>query len=943
MVVSAALAICFLQTAQAVKQGDLVGARRVIDELAAKDPASALAEKERTFIADLQGYIRTSSAMAPRKAAERWLALVDRGQALPRRPTYNGSPTPVGSMGAVFGVLPRPAVWPEIDKIVAKRPATLPNLTLHLLFTRLNGDEDGVLRVCREIAGLPPSGDQYQDERVKDLLPQIKEAVARRRLTPTQRVGELEKKFLGTAGGTDYSFLTEVLPRERAEQVLLTLFERASYHVSLPDHQTAEMATRVVLSNLSRIKRPPWEIVGGMEEAAILDKLISHYGRAALFEADDQARDAKNVYLGTLIDRGDVGQASDLIARYHLTPYLRFGSYTRTHRDFADRLFAGITELQRRQPILDLWYDYVLAARQSGRAREAAGRLAGLASDSAAKPDDRRTFLTHLVGLHAFLGDRESVRRDYEAFAKLPAPPVPSYPRLPGLPALEATAANGAAIDAGIARELSDKEWAPRNTSLIDRLVARGRSAEAEALVTQGIVGQVREGRETVEGNDYGYRFARLYYLANRPQDVISLLQAYPYWEAPDLSDLLTASALGEHPPLAFYAAWAFSRTGRKALAVETLERSLLQGDHSDDSYRQLNHLGGGELLDFYRGLCKVNDGEPQPLIWNGELLYRLGRRREAERSIREAISLDPNRVARTTKAHEILAQILKSKGDRRGAAACQMKVRAAQLANQGDSLTSVGFYPSKLEFYPQAIAAYRESIRFSSTDYKCEESLAECLDAIGRHAEALTHYSRAFELSTRGVGPLQDNNPFSSDMDPEVSKMGIRILERAAKIGRSASAAYLAGELEARSDHMKAALEDYRLSVRLDPRFLVAWRSLAMYGYDFLSPKEAEKANYALLSLQPTRGGPSGCRFDRIRDLRIAYARVARSVGGWPKLSESSLFPLHPTIKPAWPKSGLRWLDRTPGFGSPPGYFLSEAEDIKSIFHLYTGNWEDH
>jgi tetratricopeptide (TPR) repeat protein len=937
MIVAATLVVLVL--GQAPKQGGqehLIDAQGVIRELGAKDQAAALAASESAFCDDIRQYLAGSGRMPARVAAKRWLDLVERGQAIPRRGMYNGSPQPIGSIKTVMCALPRPGVWPEIVKIVANRPATRQNKVLLLLFARLTGDDPGVTRICKEFLAPSTSDDSY----AKWLAPRIEEAVRMRHTSVFKRRAALDKKLALNEEGADYSDVTSRLSPKEARRVLLRLLQRATDPVTLSGSARL-LAQEVAIANAGQIKRPPWSLFVDMPDAAALEKLVGHYGVSKLFEAGEQEREAKNVFLGMLIDRGDIDQAASLIQRHPFTPYLHFQSYCHTHKTFATRLFNGLAELQKKLPDIDFWYAYAIAAKESGQAAQAAQYIAGIVSDPTAKPDLRRALVGHLLGLHAFMGDLEAVRRDYEVENGLPPPTVQQYPADLSLKAFALATGDKEALEKWITLQRKDPEWRPGDVDLLDALAARGRFSDAEALLWQGLRNQVKQGRGTVEGNNYGYLFARLYYLAKQPLEVIRLLRDYPYWETADLRDLPTYSS---SPSVAFYAAWAFARTGKRALAIETIERTLLQTNNSEELYKLLNNLGGGDTIAFYDGLHRVYPDQPPPLIWKAALLQRLGRLREAEWSVREAIRIDPTGAARRYKAYNVLAQILRSKGDRRGAAACEARVRAAALADRGDSLKSIGFSPQQINFYPQAIAAYRESIEVSPTDYRCEESLAECLDAIGKRAEAVVHCHRAFELMPRGVGPYTDT-PIewgSILSEPEMAIMGLRILAGAVKTTHSAAAAFLMGDLDEHLDRAKEAVENYRTAVRLDPKFCIAWQTLAIFHQDLLEPNESEKVNYAILALHPNSEGKFGCHFEMIRDLTVVYKRLESTLRERPVFRDTPLFPMHTTISPAWPRRDFLWLGRDSGFGSPPGAFLAEAEDVDQILSLYSDHWED-
>ncbi|HTQ08493.1 MAG TPA: hypothetical protein VMI31_00330 [Fimbriimonadaceae bacterium] len=924
---------------QTSRPAGIEDAKHVFHEIAAANSVDSLVLREQAFVDALDAYNRQSPKMTPGSAAKRWLALVDRGQDLPRR----GSPTgprsylgqEPGSIMTCADVLPRPEVWPEIEKLLASRPESRQKEILLLFFARLSGDDDRCLRICDSLQRIA-KGDGRE--------PWIRQVVSDTRAQIQSRMTPRAKLKAQTPDTTsiDYSALAK-LPDAKVIPILRAELDKADYAFSIHfDHRLRELAQQAGLSGLDRIKRAPWGLVESMHDAPFLEKLVDHYGVAGLFSSGDEASTAKSVHIGVLLDRGDIDEAVRLFQVYRPEVYLFFSDFPNSHPAFAQKWFDGIVALQNRLPTLDLWAPYVAAAESSGHAKEAVARLKTLISEPSVEPALRDELSPSVLALDEFLHDEPALRADYFAALRVAKSSTDSNSlSVAGGALREFGDATGdrEAVDRGIEAELKDASRAGRDTSLLDALAAEGRFQEAEEFLVRGLASQLQQGRGSVEGDDYGIQFARLYYLANRPAEVIRLLDRYPYWGFGDIG-LIHRGYSEEDPPPAFYAAWAFAKTGKNALAAEVLERVILQGNRCDDVFRELDQVNPKGLVAFYEGLHRYATDDPRGLTWEGVHFFEAGQLREAEAKLREAIRIDPNDATGSHRflAYHVLAEILERTHRKRDAQLCEARVAAAQIQARGDLL-------EKLGLNQWAASAYERALRTYPNDSDCEASLAECLVSLGLPTEAREHARRAFELMPSQVGPYEYDTPYISGYlgSKDVTEEGRRILAAIVKSRHSATAAFLLGHLDWSGNRCEQAIRGLRQAIALDPGLCVAWQDLKMAGRGILSPPELEQINYRILALHPAYAGLYGCEFDQIRDLRPAYRKVEEMIRTWPKLPDGPLYPLHPAPDFQAPAMRQFWFGHLGILGSPAGAFLLDSEPLLEILRAYSDHSEDY
>src|SRR5688572_30892958 len=91
--------------------------------------------------ARVEAFAESIAGFAPDDAAQHWLVLVDEWEALPKTSEDEDAFRSPGSFFALLSVLPPPAAWSALEKLVATRPlegdAAIMNRVLRVLVAAL--------------------------------------------------------------------------------------------------------------------------------------------------------------------------------------------------------------------------------------------------------------------------------------------------------------------------------------------------------------------------------------------------------------------------------------------------------------------------------------------------------------------------------------------------------------------------------------------------------------------------------------------------------------------------------------------------------------------------------------------------------------------------------------------------------------------------------------
>jgi tetratricopeptide (TPR) repeat protein len=918
-------------TAQDKGHKPLIDARAAIQQMGANDPEIKIENAENTFNQHLTLFSAQSSKMPPHEAATQWLALVDEAIAIPHR-SLNGSlggspPIPIGTLNTVLITLPEPQVWPEIQTLIQKRPPSIDRTALEILMARLLGDNEAVIRLC----------DEYDRETPKQsTFSYMSSPAFSIRLAALRRLGKLlepqyvEQILLSRGPGEVLPSVIDLLPPDSAQTAMLSYLKQNNSPYELTNPQNVKLAQEVVIAHLSELPTPQWTLARDWNDSAYVKGLVEHYGYASLVKPNSNNTTQQQIYFRDLVLNGKLDEAANLIKDADSIPSLApedWGPEVKNPDQF-------IAALQVRVPKKDLWPLYVSAAVAAGHVPEALGRLDAQVSDPSTSDEQKSNLLDLRVGLHKRMGDLKGLATDYDDAKRIPSLP---NSRDPVSDVLGATLAAGdeALIDKGIAHEIATDGW--YSTNLLKALSLRGRVVDFERLQLE----QLQKADASVQSQgSIAETLCAVYYLANKPEEIVSLLKEFPNWNQGDVSRLNQSSWDANRyedetdQPVGFYIAWAFSKTGQKELAVQTLRAALIR--HMDTSwpYRLLNEIGDASTLQIYEETIRAHPFDGWPVLWKGDCLFRLGRILEAEVCAREALAIDPTGTfGYREKLHGLLGQLLQKRGDDEGAQQQTRIDEAVRLASHAADLEAAGVLATATDVMKHAVAVWPE-------DAALQAQLAEYLRVQCLSAEAQPHYAKAYELLPLVLGQNSDG---TSDINTMLYRhplgdRGVEILDKAvAQNPNNAEAHYARGLLNSRLGYSKRAVLDFQKAVQIDPHHLGAWQQLsAIARLGLLDPVEAQNAGLQVIELSPIADLMQGTLdLSSITDLGKAYHLIGRNFQALPTVGEKPLFPLHTYDNrpdhPSWP--GLDPLQKT---GRLVGGHFRYSLDIRQISDLY-------
>jgi tetratricopeptide (TPR) repeat protein len=560
------------------------------------------------------------------------------------------------------------------------------------------------------------------------------------------------------------------------------------------------------------------------------------------------------------------------------------------HAGYTEALDNFFNELLTQDPALPFWGQYVEIAAQAGQTE----RMLAVVRGALDKPDlsDNKKAALHQILFKALLAADNSEEAVQEMRRIMTLSDSGQSPE-------GYNAGQLGVLLARIGILLQKPEWTDEGIAVAKKWLATpaGRNyaegnADEVAVTLAEILSDLKRGpaAETVltdaltaataqSGARAGYEWdgsparhlltelAALYYKANRPQDVLDLLQNSPDWGAGDISGLFSATPgentvtlmwlhTGVSPlPVPYLAASALLATGQKE-AAEKINGALLdQFPGLDRGYELLLAINGTNAIPKLDELFKHDQFEERPLIWKAHLLREQGRLEAAEKLLRQAINIDPSDGEEgrgdRMRVYAELAEVREARGDKKEADFYREVVKSIRMSEQADQFYSAGLLK-------RAVAMYEEALKHFSDAYCIQSRLAIQLAALGLTEEAEVHYRRAYELMPDSFGRVESHcfgceKVFDGERAQSIAEKTFTKLaeERPDK----PQIHYLLGYLHQEEEHDNEARTNYLAAVRLDPDYLNVWVKLQEVSRQVLmSPKERDAITFNILRLDPLR-----------------------------------------------------------------------------------------
>ena len=559
----------------------------------------------------------------------------------------------------------------------------------------------------------------------------------------------------------------------------------------------------------------------------------------------------------------------DYLANTILTYLNKFG-YEKEIQQF---LYAVLKD----NPTLDLWEYYIPLSIEIGEGEGMLALVNEVRKSQPLKPEDKSILDVRLLQAYLAMDRLDEARRVAdEMVVQIPEKENPSGKRR----ILIAGLTNLAQKMCETGRLLEKNDWVDKGLSLFkkitpgcplqdaqcnqvrlrlaDELIELQRYAEAEGLLISSTLETIAAGNRKENFQDrgksfrgYPQRLVRVYSKMDRPRDIVTLLDAFPYWPARDVKELIDEDRSKEN--MGYLIAQAFYKTGKREKAEQIAEAVIQRNPNHDPSYALLMEIKGKNFIPWLDHVYERNAFEERPLIWKAVVLAKEKKFDQAETAARQAIAVDPSDgdqpIDQRMKAYEIMAQIKKSKKEKDEAENFQRIVSAIRLAERGDQFRAAGLAK-------RASGMYDEALQMFSDAYCIQSRIAVELESLGDEENAEQHFLKAFALMPDSFGRKESHcfgceTIFATQHRQALAeRVFLSLLKTRPQEPR---VRYLLGALRLEEGNGKEAFEYFKQAVAMDPFYINAWKKFLRIASDIYFPvEERDEINLNLLKLDP-------------------------------------------------------------------------------------------
>ncbi len=580
----------------------------------------------------------------------------------------------------------------------------------------------------------------------------------------------------------------------------------------------------------------------------------------------------------------------------------------------SEQVYEFYRELLSRNIELNHWEAYISIASETGHGKEMLQAVMTAAANPKIKEKQRKVLQRHLRDAFLAVGKiDEAVALLREELAACNSPTEKAVnecmdaalklAELGNLLDRQSWLEEGLQFAQKIAKAAPVEGYYPTHSRnrLMDLLLKLDRGPASEQLAKQQLADSV-DKRGSEEGSWMPTRgiyasssqalsdLLHVYAQADRHDDVLVLLKEAPWWGEKDLA--LLDSSVDDKKTLLLDVAEALAETGEASLARSLVEKSLHESSGNDRAYQILLELEGQEAMPLLMELAERDRFEERPLIWRAKLLLEAGQVDEAERVLKQAISIDPSDGEQgkgdRMRAYAVLADVHQARGDDEQEEFFRRVIRAIRRAEEADDFYSVGLKMRGISMYREALLQFKDA-------YCIQSRMAIQLAQIGKVDEAAVHYQRAFELMPDSFGRVESHcfgceKAFSGGLAQTIAERVFADFLQ--KHPDKPQVHYLVGYLRSSQDRHTEALAAYSRAVKLDPDYLNAWEKILDLGENIFLPRDRQdEATFNLIRLDPL-GKHVGFDAQEVADLAQLWEVFTQS-RPQPVSMAKSLFPL--------------------------------------------------
>lgn len=896
MKIISCILVCLVTGAAGLPAADYLGAKAALEKAAASLSKAAAGEgdSQEKVRKDLAAFQTEVVKLPPKEGAAGWLALVDRGL----RPQMNEERyTQELEFGEFVKALPAPAGWGDLRAALGARKvdpkaAMSSTLALRWFVNRLLGDTKAMQADYEAMAkGLAKAdgemtyaADQvlqpFEDELFAlsdDGEALLKQLDGRLEMAIKNANADSDERRYGGNPEFRVPDLVTLVGKEKAAKFLTRALTSLNSQISARGgEETGRLAAELALEKVAQLKAAQWELAAALNQGKLYQALLEKFGAPDSNQNGEFARAQAYEFLRLIL----AGKTDDAVA---LSKKMNAGYLSFLREVGQDEVVAEFFhKLLSEKPELPFWDIYVQTATRAGKAPEMLALMRAALKGASLRGDARQKVQEDFVGALLAAGELDEAVKLLTEKAKADLEktdgPLQGYSRYRNNQASFQIARIGQLtgrpewVKQGVA--LAEKEWAAelqKNSpgqfqgltyavGYARLLMDLDRGPEAEAVLVKAL--EITEAQSQSEP----YRFdsssaeilsalAGLYTWANRPADVMILLDQAPGWGGSSIGEINQSCYIGDDrtAPLELCAARALAATGRKDEARRIVETMLEQGTESDRVYELLVELAGQEALGTLDQVFAQDPFEERPLIWKAKLLLDAGKAEEAEKVAREAIKIDPSDGGQGAgdrmRVYDLLAQALAAKGDTKNAEFFKGVTKSIRLSEKADRFYEAGLYA-------QAIKLYEESLTYFADAYCIQSRLALRLAETGDWKAAEEHYRRAYELMPDSFGRVESHcfgceRAFAGEKQQTIAEKIFNDMATAQPAKPQVH--YLLGYLRMENGRYKEALPAFQKAVELDPDYLNAWEKLSGVARAMHLPTETRNSITAnLLRLDP-------------------------------------------------------------------------------------------
>ena len=809
---------------------DFPGAAELIKELQAQQMSASpsavtsapVEDKAATWAKDLDIYAAHSTDQSPEKAAEEWLDLLDRYEALEGKPISDPKLRQrIESSSTVFEALPGPDAWGELQRLVEQKKAD-PNLNarqtalLCLLVHTLNNQEEAQWNDIESLGGDLNADAQTPGHFTPSFPTGMLIFELGRSLSMVAEDGQAVESFWNKEldreaqtpgqpnqnsplGEIELPDLVGLLGSEKAGVLLGRLLTSPEFTIrSIKGVESERLACQMASQSINDIVNPCWGLTHSLEAGKLYKALLKKFGPP---KNDNEA--VAYYVLGLVLQ----GQSDAAVAAAMTAPQIELDEalHQAVEKGWSVQVGDFLHALLTQSPQTDAWELYVEVAAQLGEASQALQFVEDTAARKDLTPDARRAVSGALY--RALLANDQidegvaALREQIDSLRNAPEKPnVDNNPynsmlaelvkrdlelarvgRLLKNQAWESEGLQDARRDAWPADKADESQirlFTHARDEIVDYFLETHQDRDAAQLEIASIVEQVRCAQTLSSGqnsndlfqhfNPYSYenrgvreslvRLATAYYQANRWNDILQLLKNVPYWNAIDLVDIASDRA-----SLYRYSTPTLSLMAARALAeTGRLEeaRSILDYDLQID--------GGDDAA--YALFLKIGH---EDLASRLDQLFQQDQFQPRPLIWKAAFLLKQGHFKEAQEACDQAIAIDPSdgetgKGNRMRAYSvmadiCRAQNDTTKAAAYGNIVEAIRLSEDADDYYDaglltRAVAMYQQALGRFSDAYCIQSRIARQLAALGRMDEASVHYRRAFELMPASFGRMESH-----------------------------------------------------------------------------------------------------------------------------------------------------------------------------------------